>query len=270
MIKLSIIRNLLPQVYILFLLSLSPSEATEEKRILIYNAASTSDTINEISKEWEKINNIKVNASSASSSSLAKQIINGAPANIYISASWLWIEELKKNNIIVANTIKPLFENKLVLIANKDSNIEDIGIISNNLKLKVIFDKYLNNRRISIADPTHVPAGIYTQQALLKLNLWNNLNRNNMAWGGDVRRTLKFVALGNSPIGIVYYTDALAEKNVKIIGTFDTSLHKPIHYWVAGVKKFHTLKSKDFLNFLNNEFSKNIYTKHGFKKIENK
>ena len=91
-----------------------------------------------------------------------------------------------------------------------------------------------------------------------------------MAWGGDVRRTLKFVALGNSPIGIVYYTDALAEKNVKIIGTFDTSLHKPIHYWVAGVEKFHTLKSKDFLQFLNSEFSKSIYTKHGFKKIENK
>ena len=96
MIKLSTIRNLLPQVYILFLLSLSPSEAAEEKRILIYNAASTSETIAEISKEWEKINNIKVSASSASSSSLAKQIINGAPANIYISASWLWIEELKK------------------------------------------------------------------------------------------------------------------------------------------------------------------------------
>ncbi len=270
MIKLSTIRNLLPQVYILFLLSLNPSHATEENKILIYNAASTSDMIIEISTEWKKITNITVNASSASSSSLAKQIINGAPANIYISASWLWIEELKKNNIIVANTIKPLFENKLVLIANKNSNIENIGFISDNLKLEKIFDKYLNNRRISIADPTHVPAGIYTQQALLKLNLWNKLNRNNMAWGGDVRRTLKFVALGNSPIGIVYYTDALAEKNVKIIGTFDTSLHKPIHYWVAGVEKFHTLKSKDFLQFLNSEFSKSIYTKHGFKKIENK
>ena len=270
MIKLSILQNLLPQVYIIFLLSLNPSQAAEENNILIYNAASTSDMIAEISREWEKRTNNKVRASSASSSSLAKQIINGAPANVYISASWLWIEELSKNNIIVASTIKPLFENKLVLIANRDSNIEDIGIISDKLNLENIFDKHLINRRISIADPTHVPAGIYTKQALLKLNLWNKLDRNNMAWGGDVRRTLKFVALGNSPIGIVYYTDALAEKNVKLIGKFDTQLHKPIQYWVAGIEKFYTIKSKRFLQFLNNEFSKGIYTKHGFKRIENK
>ena len=91
-----------------------------------------------------------------------------------------------------------------------------------------------------------------------------------MAWGGDVRRTLKFVALGNSPIGIVYFTDALVEKNVKIIGTFDSALHKPIHYWVAAVENFNTTSTKSYLKFLNSNFSKNIYAKHGFKKIENK
>ena len=90
-----------------------------------------------------------------------------------------------------------------------------------------------------------------------------------MAWGGDVRRTLKFVALGNSPIGIVYYTDALAEKNVKIIGTFDSTLHQPIHYWVAAVENFNTTATKSYLKFLNSNFSKYIYAKHGFKKIEN-
>ena len=91
-----------------------------------------------------------------------------------------------------------------------------------------------------------------------------------MAWGGDVRRTLKFVALGNSPIGIVYFTDALAEKNVKIIGTFDSALHKPIHYWVAAVENFYTTSTKSYLKFLNSNFSKKIYAKHGFKQIENK
>jgi len=270
MIKLSRIQNLLPQVYILFLLLFNSSQAAEEKNILIFNAASTSDVIAEISKEWERASKQIVRASSASSSALAKQIINGAPANVYISASWLWIEELSKNNIIVTNTIQPLFENKLVLITNKDSNIKNLGFISNNIQLEKIFDKYLINKRISIADPTHVPAGIYTKQALKNLNLWKKLNRNNMAWGGDVRRTLKFVALGNSPIGIVYYTDALAEKNVKIIGTFDTNLHTPIQYWIAAVEKFYTNATKDYLNLINSNFSKRIYTKHGFKKIENK
>ena len=118
MIKLSRIQNLLPQVYILFLLLFNSSQAAEEKDILIFNAASTSDVIAEISKEWERASKKIVRASSASSSALAKQIINGAPANVYISASWLWIEELSKSKIIVANTIQPLFENKLVLITN--------------------------------------------------------------------------------------------------------------------------------------------------------
>ncbi|PPR15635.1 MAG: Molybdate-binding periplasmic protein [Alphaproteobacteria bacterium MarineAlpha9_Bin3] len=269
MIKLSKLQNLLPQVYIIFLLLLNSVYAAEEN-ILIYNAASTSDMITEISNEWEKVTNNKVRASSSSSSSLAKQIINGAPANIYISASWLWIKELNKKNIIVSDTIKPLFENRLVLIANIDSDIKNIGEISNGKKLEKIFDEYLlNKKRISIADPTHVPAGVYTKQALQKLDLWKKLNRKNMAWGGDVRRTLKFVALGNSPIGIVYYTDAIVEKNVKIIGTFNTNLHKPIHYWVAAVEKFHTNATINFLDFLINDYSKNIYSKHGFKEIEN-
>ena len=132
-------------------------------------------------KNGKKINNKVVRASSASSSALAKQIINGAPANIYISASALWIEELSKK-IIVSSTIQPLFENRLVLIANIESDIKDIGLISNNIELEKIFDKYLINKRISIADPSHVPAGVYSKQALKNLNLWEKLNRKNMAW----------------------------------------------------------------------------------------
>ena len=90
-------------------------------------------------KNGKKINNKVVRASSASSSALAKQIINGAPANIYISASALWIEELSKKKIIVSSTIQPLFENRLVLITNIDSNIKDIGLISNNIELEKIY-----------------------------------------------------------------------------------------------------------------------------------
>ena len=127
MIKLSKIQNLLPQVYILFLLLFNSSLSAEENNILIFKAASTSDVIAEISKEWQKINNKVARASSASSSALAKQIINGAPANIYISASALWIEELSNKKIIASNTIQPLFENRLVLITNIDSNIRAVS-----------------------------------------------------------------------------------------------------------------------------------------------
>ena len=170
--KLSIKLNLLPQVYVIFFLLLNYPQAAEEDKminLLIYNAASTSNLIEEISNEWKKNSYSKIRSSSAGSSALAKQIINGAPANIYISASWLWVKELRKNNLIIPETIKPIFENRLVLIANKKSNIDNIGLISNKKDLENIFDQHLINRRISIADPTHVPAGIYSKQALLKL-----------------------------------------------------------------------------------------------------
>jgi molybdate transport system substrate-binding protein len=258
-------------ILLFLLLNISPMLAeSDESKLLIYNAASTTDIILEITKEWESLNLIKIRSSSASSSSLAKQLANGAPANIYISASWLWIEELKKLGIIKAETIKPIFENRLVLIAPKNSSINNIGLINNKIKLEEIFNNNLTNSRISIADPSHVPAGVYTKQALLKLGLWKDLNRKNMAWGGDVRRTLKFVALENSPLGIVYYTDAIAEKNVKIIGKFSKNLHSPIQYWVAAIKNNTTENTMRFISFLESNYSKNIYSKHGFKTIESK
>lgn len=259
--------------YIIFflLLKISPIAAESlSNSILIYNAASTYEIIKEISKKWETTQSIKIRASSGSSSSLAKQILNGAPANIFISASWLWIEELRKQKLIIPETVRPIFENKLVLITHKESEIKEIGLITNGEKLKTLFEKFLSNSRISIADPTHVPAGVYTKQALIKLDLWKNLNRKNMAWGGDVRRTLKFVALGNSPLGIVYYTDAKAEKNVKIIGSFSSKLHSPIQYWVTSIQNNSNKETIDFLSFLNGSYSSEIYKKYGFSNVESK
>jgi len=269
--KLLKINNIVPSLYLLLFLFLNISAIAAEDndtKLLIYNAASTNDIILEIATEWENLNSIKVRTSAASSSSLAKQIANGAPANIFISASWLWIEELKKKKIIKEETIKSIFENKLVLIAPKNSPIKHIGLINNKELLESIINNNLTNSRISIADPTHVPAGVYTKQALLKLGLWKNLNRKNMAWGGDVRRTLKFVALGNSPLGIVYYTDAIAEKNVRIIGEFSNKLHSPIQYWIAAVNKNTTKNTMKFLTFLEGNYSREIYRKHGFKAMK--
>ena len=155
------------------------------------------------------------------------------------------------------------FKNKLVLISHLNSKINYIDNI-NSKDLSKLFDEYLVNSRISIADPNHVPAGIYSKEALIKLNVWNKLNRKNMAWGGDVRRTLKFVALGNSPLGIVYYTDAIAEPNVKIIGIFDEKLHSPINYWAAIVQNNFNDTIKDFYKFLFSNEATEIYKKYGF------
>ena len=130
MIKLSKIQNLLPQVYILFLLLFNSSLSAEENNILIFKAASTSDVIAEISKEWQKINNKVVRASSASSSALAKQIINGAPANIYISASALWIEELSKKKITDLANKKVCSFDQLITLEKNSDNLYPIKIFN--------------------------------------------------------------------------------------------------------------------------------------------
>ena len=128
--------------------------------------------------------------------------------------------------------------------------------------------RILKNSRVSIADPNHVPAGIYTKEALEKLNIWSMLNRKNMAWGGDVRRTLKFVSLGNCPLGIVYYTDAIVDPNIKIIGVFDENLHSPINYWAAIVNKNKNYSTIKLYNYLFSNLATNIYNNYGFEAFE--
>lgn len=252
----------IPFYLVLFLLLKSSLSAAENK-ILIYAAASTNDIFIDLKEEFNSSKNLNIRISASSSSTLAKQIISGAPANIYISASWEWIKELNKDNILELNHIAPIFKNKLVLIAPINSKTNYIDNI-NNESLSKLFDEQLINSRISIADPNHVPAGIYSKEALNKLNVWSKLNRKNMAWGADVRRTLKFVALGNSPLGIVYYTDAIAEPNVKIIGIFDEKLHSPISYWAAIVKNNSTDNAKLFYKFLFSNKAIEIYKSYGF------
>tara|TARA_B100000686_G_scaffold355150_1_gene470442 strand:- start:1630 stop:2439 length:810 start_codon:yes stop_codon:yes gene_type:complete len=252
--------------YILLFLLLKNSLQAAENNLLIYAAASTNDIFKEIQKNFTEKLNINIRISSSSSSTLAKQIISGAPTNIYISASRLWINELNKKKLLDKNYLKPIFKNKLVLIAPIDTEIKYLKNL-NKKNLLNLFNKYLRNSRISIADPSHVPAGIYTKEALTKLKVWQHLNRDNMAWGGDVRRTLKFVALGNSPLGIVYHTDAIAEPKVKIIGAFDDNLHSPINYWATIIKKNNNEHSIRLFNFLSSNSAKNLYTNHGFEII---
>ena len=257
--------------YTLFFLLLSKQLIAAEKNLdssLLFIAASTNEVIKEATESWIKENGShKFRISSASSGILAKQIISGAPVDLYISASYLWVEELIKKKLINAKTVNAIFSNSLVLISHKNSNYQYIGNITNSSQLEKLIKSALSNRRMSIADPSHVPAGIYTKQVLQKLHLWDRLYSNKLAFGLDVRKTLKFVSLGSSPLGIVYYSDAIAEPNVKIIGVFDEKLHEPIKYWVALISTSDNQNMKKFLKFLLETKVQTIYTKHGFKVI---
>jgi len=258
-------------ILVVFFLLLSSQLIAAEKEYrssLLFIASSTYGVIKEVSELWIE-NNYKHNfrISSSSSGILAKQIISGAPADLYLSASPLWMKELQKSNLVLNESVTEIFSNKLVLIAHKDSNYQDLGIIENNIKIKEIFKESLVGYRLSIADSSHVPAGMYSRQVLKNLKIWNELYPNKLAFGSDVRKALKFVALGASPLGIVYYSDTILEPNIKILGFFSEKLHDPIKYLIAINSKSKNPNTKKFLAFLLNEKAQEIFSKHGFTNI---
>ena len=193
----------------------------------------------------------------ASSSTLAKQIEEGAPADLFISASTKWMKYLSEKGLTVKETEKLLVGNELVLISQKDSKLQNVDIAKgewvNQLK-----DSYL-----SVGDPAHVPAGQYAEEALTKLNLWDKV-KDKLARAKDVRAALALVERGESPLGIVYATDAKVSKEVKAIGVFPQDSYKPADYPVAILKDHNNAETQAFLKYLESPEAKKVFADYGF------
>jgi len=167
----------------------------------------------------------------AASSALARQIENGAPADLFISADERWMDDAARHGAIVASTRTDLLGNALVLIAPSDSTAR-VELAQGSASLLEALGR---DGRLAIALPDSVPAGIYAKQSLTKLGMWNALQPR-VAMARDVRAALNLVVLGQCPLGIVYRSDAVSEPRVKVLATFPAASHKPIVYPVAIVK----------------------------------
>jgi molybdate transport system substrate-binding protein len=240
---------------VLFAPAFSPAFA-QDKSLTVFAAASMKNALDDIDAAYTAKTGVKVVASYAASSALAKQIEQGAPADIFASADTDWMDyAINKTNINEPTRIN-LLGNSIVLIAPKDSKIENVAIGPG-------FDlaKLAGDGKIATGDVKAVPVGKYAKAALEKLGAWQAAEPK-FAMAESVRAALALVARGEAVLGIVYSTDAKVEPGVKIVGVFPPDSHPAIIYPVAATAK---AEAADYLAFLRSSAAKAIFEKYGFK-----
>jgi len=238
--------------------ALPQAAVAQEKSITVFAAASLKNALDEVDSLFTKQSGIKVIASYAASSSLMKQIEQGAPADVFLSADIDWMDYGIKHNLIKNDTRKDLLGNRLVLIAPKDSKIGNVTIAPG-------FDlaALVGSGRIATGDVRAVPAGLYAEAALEKLGIWPSVE-SKIAMAENVRAALVLVARGEAPLGIVYETDAKVDPSVKIIGVFPEDSHPPIIYPVAMTKDAKP-DAAQYLAFLTTPEAKAVFERYGFR-----
>ena len=229
------------------------------ERILLFAAGSTTNAVTDVGNLFNNQGIGKCVISFASSSTLAKQIERGAPADIFISANEKWVDYLDEKGLIEPGSRFDLLGNRIVLIATLDN---PIGIrIEPHFKLADL----LGHERLAMGDPDHVPAGIYGKQALEFLGVWDSV-KGKVARAKDVRAALALVEKGETPLGVVYATDAaIFSSKVRIVGIFPKSSHPPISYPVAIVSGRKRALTEAFLSFLKSSEARAVFEKYGFK-----
>ena len=244
--------------FVLAVLAGASQPLVAQEQITVFAAASLKNALDDANAAFTKATGVKVTASYAASSALAKQIEQGAPADIFISADLQWMDYVGERKLIKPDTRVNLLGNKLVLIAPADSKIAKVTIGQG-------FDiaKLAGSDRIAVADVKAVPAGRYAKAALEKLGAWAAAGPR-LAQAENVRAALAFVARDEAPIGIVYETDAKAEPKVKVIGAFPDSSYPPVTYPVAETAITTKQAVPQYLHFLRSPAAKAIFEKYGF------
>jgi molybdate transport system substrate-binding protein len=224
---------------------------------IVLAAASLKNALDEMAGQYQKRSNEKIAVSYASSSTLARQIENGAPADIFVSADLEWMDYVEKHNLLKTGTRVNLLRNDIVLIAPADSKAS--VIIQRRFPLAML----LGDGRLAMGDPDHVPAGKYGKAALEFLDVWPAV-AGRIARAENVRAALVLVSRGEAPFGIVYRTDAAADPKVKVVGAFPAGSHPPVVYPAAMLAAGTNPGAEKFLAFMKSTEGMNIFRKYGF------
>jgi molybdate transport system substrate-binding protein len=228
------------------------------QNIIVFAAASLKDALDDVDALAQKRGFGKVVVSYAASSALAKQIENGAPADVFISADLDWMDYLDTRKLVKSSLRTNLLRNELVVIEHVKSDVEAM------VERTFPPGPRLGKGRIAIADPDHVPAGKYAKAALESLGMWPSVV-GRLVRAENVRAALLFVARGEVPLGIVYRTDAAAEKRVRITSVFPASSHPPIVYPAAVIAATRNERAaEEYLSLLKSPQAMAAFQKHGF------
>ena len=238
------------------LIATSSSLAQGDTKILVSAAASLQDALKEIKPIFQQTQkNITVNYNFGSSGALQQQIEQGAPVDIFFSASLKQVNALEAKNLLIPATRKNLLTNSLVLIVPKNSqlNIKDFSQLTDP-KVK----------RIAVGDFKSVPVGQYTEEVFKNLKILEKI-KSKLILGNNVRNVLAAVESGNADAGVVYMTDTKISNNVKIAALASPKLHSPIIYPIAVTKSSKNLQAaQEFIRFLSQDLATNIFKKYGF------
>src|SRR5712664_3302837 len=227
------------------------------KEPLVFAAASLKNALDDVAAQWQRESGKKVVISYAASNTLIKQIEQGAPADMFISADLDWMDYGQQNNLINAQTRANLLGNRLVLVAPKDA--------TSTLNITRGFDlaSALKGGRLSMANVDAVPAGKYGKTALEKLGAWDGV-KDKIAQADNVRAALLLVSRGEAPLGIVYKTDAAADPKVRIVDSFPDDSHPPIIYPVAVIAASANPDAAAYLAYLRSPAAAAAFEKQGF------
>jgi molybdate transport system substrate-binding protein len=235
--------------------SLAVADA-QRPQILVFAAASLTDVLREIGTEYERTSPVRVAMSFDASSNMARQIEAGAPADVFFSADTQWMDYLESRNLIQAGTRRNVVGNALVLIAPAASQVR--------LRIAPHFPlaAALGSSRLATADPDSVPAGRYARSALSALGVWEEVAAR-LARAENVRAALIYVERGEVPLGIVYASDALVDKGVRVVDTFPANTHDPIVY-PAALTKSAKREAAGFVTYLAGRQGHALFVKYGF------
>ena len=238
----------------------APAHAADNlnQEILVFAAASLSNVLDEVGAAYTQQTRQPVKFSYAASSVLARQLEAGARADVFFSADLEWMDYVQAHGLIDRTTRRDVVGTRLALVAPADSRIE--------LKIAPGFAlaAALGTGRLATGDPQSVPVGKYARSALTSLGVWNDV-ADRLVRADNVRSALAFIARGETPLGIVYATDAKVEKRVRVVDFFPAGSHPPIVYPVAATAQARPA-ARQFIGFLQSSAAQNAFERYGFQK----
>lgn len=238
-------------------LASTAARAQDDAGLTVFAAASLKEALDEAAAAYRKQTGVPVRVSYAASSALARQIEQGAPADVFFSADLEWMDYLQQRNRLDVATRRSLLGNRLVLIAPRASKAQV------DLKRPATLLAALGDGRLAVGQTRTVPAGKYAKASLESLSLWNGV-RPRLAESESVRAALMLVARGETPLGIVYASDAKAEPGVRVVATFPEDSHPPIVYPVAALRGARAAQAARFVQWLASPAADALFTKRGF------
>lgn len=247
---------------LVFLLALGLSApAVADDKVVVFAAASLKTAMDAAASKFHQDGGPEVSLSYGGSLGLARQLVAGAPADVFVSADEPSMDAAAEGKAIKPDTRADFLRNHLVVVAPKSAALDKLPLEAN------AFSAALANSKLATGEVKTVPAGRYAKESLTKLGLWDVVEPK-LAMTDNVRAALEFVAHGEAALGIVYATDAVSEPRVKVVAKFPDESHAPIVYPLAVVASSKNPQAQTFVTFLHSPAAETLFEGQGFEMVK--